>query len=139
LEANPQQAYLAYEMLEDLYFASDASVKLKFSYRQIIEKAAGGAAGRAGAGSISAQERGDRGALEVCRRIVERHPEDVWARRFMIRTLLEGGRTGEIGPLAVEVLDRVMLDKRAMSVRSADFRRMNRSGAGPRCSALGAF
>jgi lipopolysaccharide biosynthesis regulator YciM len=79
------------------------------------------------------------GALDVCRHILERHPEDVWARRFMIRTLLEAGRTGEIGPLAIEILDRVMLDQPRYVCAQCGFQTDEPLWRCPRCAALAAF
>ena len=139
LEANPQRAYLAYEMLENLYFALGRFGELEILYRQIIEKRPEELQAAQALARFLRKKGEIEGALEVCRQIVERHPEDIWARRFMIRTLLETGRTGAIGPLAVEVLDRVMMDKPRYVCSPCGFQTDEPLWRCPRCSELGAF
>ncbi|HEX7344205.1 MAG TPA: tetratricopeptide repeat protein, partial [bacterium] len=139
LEANPDQAYLGYEMLENLYFALGRFGELEILYHQIVEKRPEELHAAQALARFLRKKGEIQGALDVCRTIVERHPDDIWARRFMIRTLLEIGRMNEIGPLSVEVLDRVMSDKPRYLCSQCGFQTDEPLWRCPRCSALAAF
>lgn len=139
LDANPAQAYLAYDLLENLYFNLGRFGDLETLYRQIVDKEPDDLHAAQSLARFLRKKGEIEGALDVCRRILERHPDDIWSRRFMIRTLFEAGRVHEIGPLAVEILDRVMLDRPRYTCSGCGFQTDEPLWRCPRCSALGAF
>ncbi|RJP80214.1 MAG: hypothetical protein C4524_03990 [Candidatus Zixiibacteriota bacterium] len=139
LDTNAEQGYLAYDMLENLYFSLGRFGDLEKLYRQIIEKRPDDLhASQALARFLRKKGEVDR-ALTVCQVALERNPDDLWSRRFMIRTLLETNRTNEIGPLTLEILDRVMEDRTRYTCSVCGYRTDQPLWRCPRCSALGAF
>jgi len=139
LDANSEQAYLAYDMLENLYFNLGRFGELELLYRQIIEKNPDDLHAAQALARFLRKKGEIENALDVCRRVLERHPDDIWSRRFMIRALLETGRTSDIGSLAVEILDRVMLERPRYSCSNCAFQTDEPLWRCPRCSSLGAF
>jgi lipopolysaccharide biosynthesis regulator YciM len=139
LEANPEQGYLAYDLLENLYFNLGRFGELELLYRQINEKRPDDLHAAQALARFLRKKGEIEGALDVCRSALEKHPEDLWLRRFMIRTLLEMNRIHEIAPLVLEVLDRVLIEHPRYVCSSCGFQTDEPLWRCPRCAAMGAF
>ncbi len=139
IEANPDQGHLAYDMLEDLYFNLGRFGDLEMLYRQINANRPEDLHTSQALARFLRKKGEVEGALQVCELALEKHPEDLWSRRFMIRTLLETNRTEEIGPLVLEILDRVMEERHRFTCSVCSFHTDEPLWRCPRCSSLGAF
>ena len=86
------------------------------------------------------EKKGDvNGALKVCSEALERHPDDLWMRRFMIRALVDADRIEEIGPLVIEVLDRVLIEEPQFTCTQCGYQTREPIWRCPKCSSLASF
>ena len=139
LAANPDQGYLTFDLLENLYFNLGRFGDLERLYREIVEERPDDLHAVQALARFLRKKGEVEGALQACREALERHPDDLWIRRFMIRTLLDADRINEVGPLAVEVLDRVLEEHNRYTCTSCSFQTDEPLWRCPRCSMLGAF
>jgi lipopolysaccharide assembly protein B len=139
LDANPDQGYLAYDMLENLYFNLGKFGDLEKLYRQINDKRPNDLHAAQALARFLRKKGEIDGALDICREALEKHPEDLWCRRFMARTLVECHRNDEVAPLVLEILDRVMEERPRYTCSACSFRSDEPLWRCPRCAALGAF
>ena len=139
LEANPDKGYLAYDLLENLYYNLGRFGDMESLYREIIgERPEDLQAYQALARFLRKKGEIER-TLQVCRAALEHHPDDLWVRRFMIRTLLEAGRTDEIGSMAIELLDRFLEEQPSYTCSVCGYRSGEVLWRCPNCSSLGTF
>lgn len=139
LSANPDQGYLAYDLLENLYFNLGRFGDLESLYRDILEKRSDDLHAIQALARFLRKKGELESALQVCREGLERHPDDLWIRRFMIRTLMDNNRVQEAGPLVVEVLDRVLIEHSRYVCTNCGLQTDEPLWRCPRCSTLGAF
>ncbi len=139
LDANPEKCHLGFELLEEIYFNLGRFGEVEKLYRRMVnEHPENLDAAKALAQFL--KKKGDvEGVLKVCQQALERHPDDLWIRRFMIRTLVETGRTSEIGPLVIEILDRVLEEAKRYVCRRCGFETSEPLWRCPRCSAVDSF
>lgn len=139
LEANPDQGYLGYDLLENVYFNLGRFGDLEVLYRQIRDRRPNDLHNVQALARFLRKKGEVPEALQVCREALERHPDDLWTRRFMIRTMLETNRTAELEPILFEVLDRVMEERSRYTCSTCGFRTDEPLWRCPRCSGLGVF
>lgn len=139
LETNPDQGYLAYELMENLYFNLGRFDEIETIYREILsERPADLPAAKALARFLRKKGEVER-VLKVCQDALNYHPEDLWMRRFMIRTLLEANRLNEIGPLALELLDRIFEEQTHYTCSKCGYRTEETLWRCPDCGYFGTF
>ncbi|TKJ41840.1 hypothetical protein CEE37_04535 [candidate division LCP-89 bacterium B3_LCP] len=139
LNHNPEKGYLAYDIMEDLYFNLKRFDEIEGLYRDIITERPGDLqASRALARFLHRKGDVDR-TLAVCQDALIHFPEDVWMRRYMIRTLLDAGRTEGIGPIAIELLDRIFDERPQFTCSSCGYKTNEALVLCPECSSLGTF
>ncbi|MCX6641295.1 MAG: tetratricopeptide repeat protein [bacterium] len=139
LEAKPEHGYLAYDLMENLYFNLGRFDEIERLYRDIIRKRPEDLhAAQALARLLRKKGEFDR-ALRVCQEALERHPEDLWSRRFMISMLMENGRTDQIGLLVIELLDQVLAENPRFSCSACGYKTDEPLWRCPNCAGLGTF
>lgn len=139
LEVNPEKGYLAYDILENLYFNLGRFGEIESLYREIIlERPEDLHASQALARLLKKKGEID-SALKVCCDALERHPDDLWMRRFMIRALIESGRTDQIGPFVIDILDRVLVEQPRYTCSVCGYRSAEPLWRCPKCSSLSSF
>ena len=139
MDVSPEKAYLAYDLLENLYFNLGRFGEIERLYREIISTQPQDLhAAKALARLL--EKKGDvNGALKVCSEALERHPDDLWTRRFMIRALVDADRIEEIGPLVIEVLDRVLIEQPRYTCSHCGYNTSEPLWRCPKCSSLASF
>ncbi len=139
LDANPEKSYLAYEDLESLFFNLGRFGDLEKVYRDIISKQPDNLeASKSLARFLNKKGEVD-SALRVCTEAMEKHPDDLWMRRFMIRALVEADRLDQIGPLVIEILDRVLVEEPFYVCSSCGYRTKEPRWRCPECSTMDSF
>jgi lipopolysaccharide biosynthesis regulator YciM len=139
LEANPGKGYLAYNLMEDLYFNLGRFDEIEALYREILSKRPDDLpAAKALARFLRKKGEVDR-TMAVCQEALTHHPDDLWMRRYMIRTLLSDNRVDDIGPIAIELLDRIFEEEPHFTCSNCGFKSNEALLRCPDCSKLGTF
>ncbi|MBU1650962.1 hypothetical protein KKA00_01985, partial [bacterium] len=112
LEINPDKSYLAFPRIEELYYDQGRFGEVEQIYRDLLLKQPKNLSASKALAQFMNKKSDIDGVLRVCQQALEHHRDDLWIRRFMIRTLVENNRTSEIGPLVIEILDRVLDEQR---------------------------
>ncbi len=139
LEENSEKGYLAYKDLENLYFNLGRFGELEALYRDLISKQPENLEAAKSLARFLKKKGEIDAAIQVCTDTLERHPDDLWSRRFMMRALVETDRIDRIGPLVIEILDRVLVEEPFYTCSDCGYRTKEPVWRCPQCSALDTF
>ncbi|MFH1862505.1 MAG: tetratricopeptide repeat protein [bacterium] len=139
IKENPEQAYVAYDALENLYFSLGRFGELQLLYNKILGKRPDDLHAVYALARFLRKKGEINEALRVCRQALEQHPTDLWLRRFMVRTLIEENRTKEIVPIVLDVLGRVLTEHPQFTCKACQYPTEDPLWRCPRCGTLDAF
>jgi lipopolysaccharide assembly protein B len=139
LEARPEHGYLIYDMLENLYFTLGKFDDMERLYRDVLNKRPEDLKAAQALAKLLRKKGEINRALDVARDLLDRYPDNLWARRFMISTLMENGRNEEIGMLVVELLDQVLADAQIFVCNKCGYKSEEPLWHCPTCTAFNSF
>jgi len=139
MDVNPEKSYLAFHRIEELYYDEGRFGEVEQIYRDLLLKQPSNLPASKALAQFMSKKGDTDGVLRVCQQALQSHPDDLWIRRFMIKTLVENNRTSEIGPLVVEVLDRVLDEERFFECEYCGHKTPKAIWKCPVCSAVGSF
>ncbi len=138
IQLKPEQAHLVYDRLEKMFYEKGSYSDMEYLYRSVLDK-------------FPFQEqtlmrwvdlllkKGDTDkAIEKCQLLLDHSPDSVFARSYLIKILLEQGRTKETLKLLRDSVDR-FIKKRNFECRSCHYHSAEPLWHCPQCLSWNSF
>jgi lipopolysaccharide biosynthesis regulator YciM len=111
MEANPDQAYLAFHRMESVLFDLGRFGEMGDHYRKVLDKRPDNVHAIVALARFLTKMGESDQALEVLQDGLDRNPDSLWIRRNMIKIYADTKATHQVLKLAHDILDRVMTEE----------------------------